>query len=572
MDATKLKSFLTGWREHILELYILSLSLIFPFYATDKCFAVLKDRAEYYIFTTFILAALFLAGNAAELLHDVIKLKKGDTDSLSESFKMTCSRKSIPAEVLFLSFFLVICAISTWFSEWRLDAFTGEDGRYHGLLIWIFYVISFLLIKKHYKPRKRDYLLFLLGGAMVSLWGLLNYMGYDPFGWMREIKKDQRSTFTSSIGNINTYTAMMGLYFGASGMSLLNDKDHYLTKVFYTIVFFMTGVSMITGTSDNSALGMLAFYGLLPFYVWKNKKTVRNFIWIIITGISAFPASYMMVEKTSNPYVVKNGSILLKLCRTELMPYYIGLILILLLFMAVLSWPKKREEIKIPEKKMITMWMVILAAAVAGVLMILYDANFGNNPERYKAYSRFLVFNDSWGTSRGFCWRIGYETFKDMPVIKKLVGSGPDTFGLAMKKEHYDEMVKVAKQFFDSPHNEVFQHVFCTGILGALSYYLFLATSYFKGMKENGFARASAMGVAVYTAISVVNISVPITQPVLMLLASWCVLDKKYREKEQEVHDADTMPVEMELNTDMDDALKQNNEITNIDTNIESES
>ena len=527
MDARKLKHFIGNWREHLLESYIISLSLIFPFYATDKCFAILKDRAEYYIYTTFFLAVLFLAGNAVELVRDVIKRKINDTVSLSEKTRERFSLKNISPEILFLSLFMLICTISTWFSEWRTDAFTGEDGRYHGLLIWIFYTISFLLIKKHYKPRKRDFYLFLLGGALVSLWGLLNYMGYDPFGWMKAIKKSQRSTFTSSIGNINTYTAMMGLYFGASGMSLLNDDEHIMTKIFYSIVFFMTSVSMITGTSDNSALGMIAFFGLLPFFIWKNKKTVTRFLWVLITVISAFPASYWMTEKTTNEYISKNGGILLRLCKKELIPYYTILILILLTAIVILTFIKGKEGQLIPKKRLITIWIITIVMAAACVMLVLYDANFGNNQERYKSYSGFLVFNDSWGSGRGFCWRIGMETFKDMPLIKKLIGSGPDTFGLAMKKEHYDEMKTLAKKIFDSPHNEVFQHIFCTGILGALSYYLFLATSYFKGIKNKGYACASAMGVAVYTAISVVNISVPITQPILMLLASWCTLDKK---------------------------------------------
>ena len=53
-------------------------------------------------------------------------------------------------------------------------------------------------------------------------------------------------------------------------------------------------------------------------------------------------------------------------------------------------------------------WLFIVLSAAVLIAYVLYDANFGDNPERYAALSRYLIFNDNWGSNRGYCWRIGF--------------------------------------------------------------------------------------------------------------------------------------------------------------------
>lgn len=95
-----------------------------------------------------------------------------------------------------------------------------------------------------------------------------------------------------------------------------------------------------------------------------------------------------------------------------------------------------------------------------------------------------------------------------------------------MKQEHYQEMVQGCGQVFDSPHNEFIQHLFHTGILGAAFYYVFLASCFLKGMQKGALEKAAAITALAYTAVSFINISVPITQPYLIMLAAWCANQK----------------------------------------------
>lgn len=77
------------------------------------------------------------------------------------------------------------------------------------------------------------------------------------------------------------------------------------------------------------------------------------------------------------------------------------------------------------------------------------------------------------------------------PLVRKRIGSGPETFGIIMKQEHYQEMIQGCGQVFDSPHNEFIQYLFCTGILGAACYYAFLASCFFKGMQQHPMRKTS---------------------------------------------------------------------------------
>ena len=47
-----------------------------------------------------------------------------------------------------------------------------------------------------------------------------------------------------------------------------------------------------------------------------------------------------------------------------------------------------------------------LLAAFLIVAFILYDANALGHVDRYEALRRYVLFNDDWGTHRGYNWRL----------------------------------------------------------------------------------------------------------------------------------------------------------------------
>ena len=74
--------------------------------------------------------------------------------------------------------------------------------------------------------------------------------------------------------------------------------------------------------------------------------------------------------------------------------------------------------------------------------------------------------------------------------------------------------------YFDSAHNEYIEYITTIGILGTLTYLGVLATGLRQMLKKpkNRFAIACGFAVLAYAVQAVVNIAIPITTPILMML------------------------------------------------------
>ena len=71
------------------------------------------------------------------------------------------------------------------------------------------------------------------------------------------------------------------------------------------------------------------------------------------------------------------------------------------------------------------LWLGLVVLGALGVAFVLYDANIAGNSERYGSIANYVVMNDSWGTERGYVWRIAMEIYRDFPLSHKLFGHGP---------------------------------------------------------------------------------------------------------------------------------------------------
>ena len=56
-------------------------------------------------------------------------------------------------------------------------------------------------------------------------------------------------------------------------------------------------------------------------------------------------------------------------------------------------------------------WIGVIAVVCLAVLFVLYDANLGGHADKYGALSSYVVFNDEWGTQRGYVWKRAMEIY-----------------------------------------------------------------------------------------------------------------------------------------------------------------
>ena len=142
------------------------------------------------------------------------------------------------------------------------------------------------------------------------------------------------------------------------------------------------------------------------------------------------------------------------------------------------------------------------------------------------AHSKFFIFNDRWGTNRGYNWKLIISYFAMLPLFRKFIGAGPETYGVYTGIRDYYTMLEEMNETYDSPHNEVLQYLFSVGIIGTIGYYGMVISAIFGGIFGKGkttISAACAFAVLAYTAASVVNISAPTVTPMMLLLISICV-------------------------------------------------
>ena len=78
----------------------------------------------------------------------------------------------------------------------------------------------------------------------------------------------------------------------------------------------------------------------------------------------------------------------------------------------------------------------------SGLGKVLYDVNIAGNVEKYGSLRKYLLFNDDWGTHRGYIWHLAIRIYQKFPILHKLFGYGPDTFGIITVQGYFDEMVR----------------------------------------------------------------------------------------------------------------------------------
>ena len=509
---------LTEIRQRIAGIYVFVMFAVFPLFIVDKYYNVLKEKFYFFFYATLVATGIVVLSGLVGFFGGLGRKKKQEKkpflQKMGDGIRALWRRLSL-TDRFFFGFLLVAC-VSTAFSEWPYQAFWGNMGRYQGLLFYLTVGAAYILVTRFYRYKKIHLYAFVIAGALVALWGIADYFALDLFGFHQMMgNKIDQLPFSSSIGNINTLTGLLALYMGAAAVLCIDSEKWYLT--FPAMFIFAAG--MVGGTSDNAVLGVAGVYALTPFFAFRTKKGIYRYIFMVamlFLGMGVMGLLTVLDTVTPNlatyPWMV---GVLVRISRDHYKLLLAGAAVLLLAgFLGKKLLVGNEEGGTGPAVKI---WTVIFALGVLLVAGVFMMANTGHLPEALEPFRGILVFNDEWGTYRGYAWTRLFEFFGQFPFAKKLFGSGPETYSIFMAKNYFYEMQKVVGQVFDSPHSEPLQYLFTMGILGFVTYYGAVTAACLRGMKQGGTARVFAFAVIAATAASLVNISVPITTPLVFL-------------------------------------------------------
>lgn len=474
----------------------------------DFYYDILETKCVFYCVCT--IAAAILTGTWLFLTAHPIEAVKGwRGKGLFEIIS--------PMDLLVIAWGVVV-VLSTIYSPVRTFAFWGNKGRYAGCLLLLLYIAAYFIITRYYQMKEWHMAVFLAAGMFMCLFGITDFFNMDLLGFKREIKETQRRVFTSTIGNINTYTscvAMVMAYAGTMFISTGNRKKAF----WYGICTVITFAALILGESDNAYLSLAAFFGLLPLYSFQTKKGTRRYASLLAAFFTAAGGIGMISRKMAGRVAPIRG-LFQVIAGSRFLPW---VILLLWLVAGGCYWMEKKSAGKndTMSPKIVKGWVIFMILSVLAAVFILYDVNRAGHGGRYGGMESYLLFNDEWGTYRGYVWRIAVEDYKNFPPLQKALGYGPDTFGLVTRMMNYPEMVRKCGEIYDNAHNEYLQYLVTIGPFGLLAYCGVLvaaALHVVRKKKNHPLATAAMMAVICYSIQAAVNITQPIATPVMWTL------------------------------------------------------
>ena len=374
---------------------------------------------------------------------------------------------------IFMLIFLVIVVTSTLQAyPYIYQAFFGNEGRWHGAIILSLYVLTYFVVSRHYVFKKWHITAFLIGFLYICIWAITDYFKLDILYFKYGIAEEHYDIFVSSIGNIDTYTAVAMIPFAFAGIMLIQSEEKTGRLVFYWICSFVAMVSMITSAADNAYLSFFAFYAFAPFIAFKSRRGVRRYLLMLASFVTAIELVVFWNAKYGDAVVKPSGvvSILegIPQLKTLLVILWIAVIILYVYDLAI-----KKYSITTPAPKFLhTAWLVLTIAGFAGVIVLVILANQDPPviPAVLEPARDYLQFTDSWGMWRGLVWKKLMDLYNSFPAIHKVFGAGPETAGIYLQNNYYNEIAEASGLFYDSPHNELLQMFFTMGPIGLISY------------------------------------------------------------------------------------------------------
>ncbi len=517
----------------VISFFILCVLVVFPLYYRDYYYDILESKYQFYYLSIVGMIAAVVLLTIIFFVVDRLEFKGNHTREFFRKFGKDQIKSTITCSDCFLLAFLVIAIISTLQSDFVFEAFWGNEGRFTGLFLHILYILSFFIVSRLYRFQRWHIQAFIIVAMLPLLFGITDYFNMDLLHFKKDISADDWKNFTSTFGNINTYTTYVGVIFGCVSALFAAERVWWKALLYYGALVITT-FAMIMGISDNGFLAMGIVFAALPFYALQSREGTRRYVTILATFLSAL-AVMAWINTSMKGHVLALEGVFLVLTRIP------GLKLL-----AAAAWAAaiilyltdgenhlsrkfagKSRHSKGSQKdalgwKYVKLWGGVMVICFLAVLFLLFDANLGGNAERYGSLGQYLKFSDEWGTYRGMIWRITMESYGKQPLHHKIFGYGLDTFGM-MILDYRGETTRICGQVFDSVHNEYLQYFVTVGPLGFLAYIGFLTTALNRIVKQASdlkYALAILFGVLCYLIQGIVTINLPIVTPIMWMLLS----------------------------------------------------
>lgn len=496
----------------IMGLFALVVLCVFPLVVTNAYLNILETKYLFYSGSAIVMILLMVGyGLASEKLFDFFNEFK-----IKEVFK-----KWSLVDWALVVFWMANVLSWVFCSDWRWEAFWGTSGRYNGVFLMTIYMVVYFLVTRHFVFRRWYLDAFLAVGLLVCLFGITDYFQMDIMSFKVRMVERQKGDYTSTLGNINTYTVYVAAVMVVSMILFATEKR---TKhiIWYYVSMVISGFALVMGESDNAYLSLAALFGLSPLFLFRTKTGTSRYLISLATFFSVF-LCMDWINTAFAGIVLEIDSMFSIIADFSFLPVMVAALWMLAGAVSfALSKKKQEQDSEEMGKWLVYAWMGVIVLVVGTAAFAFYDATAAGNSDRYGVFASYVTFNDKWGTDRGYVWKCAMEIWNDiLTPLQKVFGYGADTFRLIMAMNYPGKVVNGVMVVYDSVHNEYLNYLITVGVVGMSAYVVFLVSAVrnmWRRMENRPEVAAVMFVVVAYMVQALININLPVVMPVILQL------------------------------------------------------
>lgn len=521
------------------NLYLVALLAALPLYTGEGYWEL--DETKYTLFrnVTFLCLGCWLAVGIP-----------GRVRAVAEKMRMPGNerRKALARSFSLVDFavaaYVACVVLSALCSSYGQLAWMGYRGWYMGAFSQILFAGIYFFVSRQYDGAVWPLYLGEFAFFLVTLFGLLHRLGIDPLGLLVYwTSRDwEYSHMLSTLGNINWLCGFYSVALAFPVVHFLREGRRWVQILLY-IVNVSAFVLLAIQGSQGGLLVLAVCAGVCIFW-GRCRPTVLKKTFLQLTGFFlCMPLMEgLMSLQGDKAAIVPDGNIF----AAARWYFWITGAVVCLIFLVFLREDASSQNSisgslalspgrgKAEKRGRILASVLIFAGFIAGVALL------------------FLLFwrgiDDSFGSGRGFLWRISIENFKQAGWKDRLLGAGPESYAEAVfnrlrgnvnvwEGDYWEYAV------FTNAHNEMLNHLCNIGILGAASYLAIFLTGLYRfgngqGRKKKerlcGIPGAwvGVLALAMYGVHSLVSFQQVLNTPLLFLALGLCEHEMRNQSRE----------------------------------------
>lgn len=446
-----------------ITIYLLIVFVMLPLYVHDHYYEMAFHKWRIYFYSTlgFLVFSLCI-----RMVHCTKMKQRGCFLEKIRNIKRTS----------ILAILYGVSVLVTMFScGYPRAAWQGTDSWYMGALAQLLFIATFLFFSNINVSENAVIWMNLMASAICYIIGILQRYGWDIFHYYYGMSDEVVRDYLSTIGNRTWYSGYISVVFPI-GVYLFWVSGHKKERYLSGIYTFLAFAAIVTNNSDSIYLAVVAvFFGLFVMSVDNLKKIYR---WVSILVIWFLACSTMSGLRFFSDYIrdLRGLSKVFLNIRFSLGGLLVvsGVAFWLYHLNKKNGW-KKEVKPKVAEKTVngILIFAFIMVLVLVGIII----ANTTGCFQKWFGFTidnKYLLFDDDWGDSRGFNWKMTLQMFGELPLFQKLFGIGSDCYAVyAYSNPAYAEVLRGyfgTETMVANSHNEWLNALLCTGIIGSLLY------------------------------------------------------------------------------------------------------